>query len=67
MTLQKPDKDKKPFECPYCGSMNTGWEDNCTESVTVMYCAECDSSWFEYEDNWESVFQKGKVIKENEN
>ena len=65
MTFQKPDKDKKPFECPHCGGMN------CTQyndyDTNVMGCADCDSTWTEYEDEWVSVFQKGRIIRENEN
>ena len=69
MTLQKPDKNKKPRECPYCSSPNGEWADfgDWKTNPNVMYCMDCDSTWFEYEDKWESVFQKGRIIKENEN
>ena len=62
--LQKPDKDKKPFQCPHCGSMNTEWEDRGDEYVDVMCCKNCDSEWFEYEDVWAAVFQRGRIIKD---
>ena len=63
MTLQKPNKDKLPNQCPHCNGMNTEWEDYYDEVTDVMYCKDCDSTWFEYKDKWERVFQKGKVVK----
>ena len=60
--LQKPDKDKKPFECPHCGSMNTEWCDCGDIYDDVRCCKNCDSTWFEHVDDWHSVFQEGKII-----
>ena len=61
--LQKPDKDKLPHQCPHCGSMNCSfYEDEWNKDI--MGCLDCDSMWFEYDDSWESVFQKGRIIKE---
>ena len=60
MTLQKPDKDNSPNQCPYCNSMNTKWEDYGDEYVNVAYCNDCDSIRFEYEDKWEDVSQEGR-------
>ena len=62
--LQKPDKDKLPHQCPHCGSPNGEWAIG-TDVDNVMYCMDCDSTWFEYEDNWASVFQRGRIIKRN--
>ena len=56
----KPDKDKKPYQCPHCGSMNTQW----TKGIDNAWeCNDCDSTWFEYEDSWWSAFQQGKIIR----
>ena len=62
--LQKPDKDKKPFECPHCGSMNTERYDYNNMCIDAMNCINCDGIWFEYADKWASAFQKGKIIQE---
>ena len=56
----KQEKNKKPFECPHCGSMNTQWT---TGVDNVWECNDCDSAWFEDKDKWWSVFQKGRIIK----
>ena len=61
--LQKPDKDKLPHQCPHCGSPNGEWADKGVDNV--MYCMDCDSTWFEYEDSWASVSQQGKIIKKD--
>ena len=62
ITYQKPDKDKLPHQCPHCGGFNT--EPYNDYDLNAMGCYDCDSTWFEYEDEWESVFQKGKIIRE---
>ena len=63
MKLQKPDKDKKPHECPHCGSPNGEWADCGDTCENVMYCMDCDSTWLEYEDSWSCINQRGKIIK----
>ena len=56
----KADKDKKPHQCPHCGSPNCEWAKGLDN---IMWCKDCCSEWFEYEDEWWSVFQKGRIIK----
>ena len=63
MTIQKPDLDKNRNQCPHCFGYNTEYY-NCGDAYeNVMGCKDCDSTWFEYDDEWESVFQRGKIIK----
>lgn len=63
MTLQKPDQDKYPHQCPYCFGYNCEYYNQGDLYEDVMGCKDCDSTWFEYDDEWESVFQRGKIIK----
>jgi predicted nucleic acid-binding Zn-ribbon protein len=56
----KTDKDKLPHQCPHCGSPNGEWAKGLDN---IMYCLDCDSTWFEYKDEWWSAFQKGRIIK----
>ena len=63
MTFQKPDFDKTRNQCPHCFGYNTEYY-NCDDAYeNVMGCKDCDSTWFEYEDEWVSVFQRGRIIK----
>ena len=64
--IQKPDKDKKPHQCPHCGSPNGEWASfgEWAKVDHVMYCMDCDSTWFEYENSWNCVNRKGKIIQD---
>jgi hypothetical protein len=64
--MLKKGKDKLPNQCPYCESFNTT-SAYCGELPNLMFCDDCDSSWFEYANEWVDIVQRGKVINEDTN
>lgn len=59
--MNKKGKDKILNQCPHCGSFNTTLG-NCNDLPNLMFCDDCDQSWFEYENEWTDTVQRGKII-----